>query len=169
MRLFLIYLSISFNFCHCWLGWRLSFLCCCPPGSWYSSLASRLQRDTCVPPSLPMLADGGDVVLWGFSVRGIGFRCRIALLGGFGLVSLLMRLYNLYQDHFLNVLLFLKYLVGTDLGVFNILILLVRRKLLTLKLYITNICYSSGVKFCKVFLSYGYSITPIRQRKKQHY
>ena len=28
----------------------------------------------------------------GFSVRGMGFRCRIALLGGFGLVSLLMRL-----------------------------------------------------------------------------
>ena len=32
------------------------------------------------------------MVLWGFSVRGIGFRCRVALLGGFGLVSLLLRL-----------------------------------------------------------------------------
>ena len=39
-----------------------------------------------------MLVDGGDVVLWGFLVREMGFQCRIALLGGFGLVSLLLRL-----------------------------------------------------------------------------
>ena len=39
-----------------------------------------------------MLVDGGDVVLWGFLMWGMGFRCRIALLGGFRLVSLLMRL-----------------------------------------------------------------------------
>src|SRR6266705_2297006 len=33
----------------------------------------------------PCFADGGAVVLWGLSVREMGFRCRIALLGGFGL------------------------------------------------------------------------------------
>ena len=43
-----------------------------------------------------MLIDGGDMVLWGFLMRGIGFRCQIALLDGFGLVSLLLRLFFSY-------------------------------------------------------------------------
>jgi len=43
------------------------------------------------PSVVPHALDGGDVVLWGFLVRGIGFRYRVALLSGFGLVSLLLQ------------------------------------------------------------------------------
>jgi len=63
------------------------------------------------------------------------------------------------------VLLFLKHLININLNKFSILILLAKRKLLILKLYIINICYSFGVKFYKVYLSYKYNIIPIRQKK----
>ena len=44
------------------------------------------------------------MVLWGYLVRGMGFRCRIALLDGFGLVSLL-----LWLVVFINIIILGKY------------------------------------------------------------
>jgi len=60
---------------------------------WFPCVVTLITPAGSLRPSVvPYTLDGGDVVLWGFSVQGIGFQYWVALLSGFGLVSLLLRL-----------------------------------------------------------------------------